>query len=267
MKIAIRGGHNYQAKGAIGLLDEVIEDRNILKPAIKYLQLLGHEVLDVTPYNCDMYTDLAYGVNKANAWGADLFISIHLNKAYSNYNGAIGSEVCVYSKFDTAQRVVDGLGSLGFINRGQKVRPELYELANTSMSSMIIEVCFVEATEDVALYKKLGADKIAKTIAESVSNKKLPIPNPIKMYRNIIIYNDGVLADQYCAEFFKMILNNANEDCECISYSEYRKSLKDGYSIFAVGGSLEGKFKYHKLFNGANRNETAQNMLEHLKRY
>ena len=38
------------------------------------------------------------------------------------------------------------------------------------MKSMIVEVCFVEATEDVALYKKLGYDKIGKTIAEAIVN-------------------------------------------------------------------------------------------------
>ena len=41
------------------------------------------------------------------------------------------------------------------------------------MKSMIIEVCFVEATEDVALYQRLGADTIGKNIAESITNKKI----------------------------------------------------------------------------------------------
>ena len=41
------------------------------------------------------------------------------------------------------------------------------------MVSMIVEVCFVEATEDVALYKKLGADAIGKAIAEAIANKKI----------------------------------------------------------------------------------------------
>ena len=40
------------------------------------------------------------------------------------------------------------------------------------MKSMIVETCFVEATEDVALYKKLGPDAIGKAIAEAISNKK-----------------------------------------------------------------------------------------------
>ena len=41
------------------------------------------------------------------------------------------------------------------------------------MLAMIVEVCFVEATEDVNLYKKLGADAIGKAIAEAIVNKKI----------------------------------------------------------------------------------------------
>ena len=175
MKIAVRGGHCPKVTGASALIDELTEDRKVKDSVIKYLRQLGHEVLDVTPPDSTntSSSDLAYGVNKANNWGAELFISIHFNKAYNSYTGAIGSEVCVYSNFDIAQRVVNGLASLGFKNRGQKVRNGLYELKNTKMKSMIVEVCFVEATEDVALYKKLGHDSVGKNIAESIANKKI----------------------------------------------------------------------------------------------
>ena len=174
MKIAIRGGHCPKATGAKGIIDELTEDRKVKDSLIKYLRMLGYDVLDVTPPDyTSSNVDLYYGVSKANAWAADLFISIHFNKAYDSYNGALGSEVCVYSSFDTAQRVVNGLSSLGFKNRGQKIRTGLYELRNATMKSMIIEVCFVEASSDVALYNKLGHDLIAKSIAESIANKKI----------------------------------------------------------------------------------------------
>ena len=174
MKISIRGGHCPKATGAKGIKDELTEDRKVKDSAIKYLRMLGYDVLDVTPPDyISSNVDIYYGVSKANAWRADLFISIHFNKAYDSYNGALGTEVCVYSPFDTAQRVVNGLSDLGFKNRGQKTRIGLYELRNTSMKSMIIEVCFVEATGDVALYNQLGPNKIAKTIAESIANKKI----------------------------------------------------------------------------------------------
>lgn len=174
-KIAVRGGHTELCTGASALIDELTEDRKVTAAVIKYLRELGNEVLDVTPpvnYTSDEYKDLAYGVNKANEWGADLFASFHFNKAYDNYNGALGSEVCVYSAHDIAQRVVNALEELGFKNRGQKVRTNLYELKHTNMKAMIVETCFIEATEDVELYKKLGPDTIGKAIAEAIVNGK-----------------------------------------------------------------------------------------------
>lgn len=177
MKIAVRGGHNFSVPGSRALIDETTEDRKIKDSLIKYLKSIGHNVLDVTPpdsYNT-VISDLYYGVNKANSWGADLFISCHFNNAYRNYTGALGAEVLVYSSsFKEANSAMAALNSLGFKNRGVKSRPTLYELRNTTMPSMIIETCFVEATEDVALYKRLGPDLISKTIAEYISNKNIP---------------------------------------------------------------------------------------------
>lgn len=176
MKICVRGGHTELCTGASALIDELTEDRKVKNSVIKYLQQLGHTVLDVTPpvnYTTSSGADLRYGVNKANNWGADLFISIHFNKCYDSYNGALGTETCVYSKNEYGQRIVDSLANLGFKNRGQKVRTGLYELGHTNMTSVIVETCFVEAAEDVALYKKLGYDTIGKTIAEAIANKKI----------------------------------------------------------------------------------------------
>ena len=183
MKIAVRGGHCPNVPGSRGIIDELKEDRLVKNAVIKYLNQIGVSVLDVTPPDSTSSSsaDLSYGVNKANNWGADLFVSIHFNNAYSTYNGALGTEVCVYSEYDIAGRVVNKMASLGFRNRGQKVRTGLYELKHTSMKSMIVEVCFVEATEDVALYKKVGYDYIGKTIAEALVNRNsgvTPTPTP-----------------------------------------------------------------------------------------
>ena len=175
MKIAVRGGHCPKVTGASALLDELTEDRKVKDSVIKYLRALGYEVLDVTPPDSTSTSsaDLSYGVNKANEWGADLFASFHFNKAYDSYNGALGTEVCVYSEHEIAKRVVSAIAALGFKNRGQKIRTGLYELKNTSMKAMIVETCFVEATEDVALYRKLGSDTIGKVIAEAIVNDKV----------------------------------------------------------------------------------------------
>ena len=175
MKVAVRGGHCPRIPGASKFIDELTEDRKVKESVIKYLKQLGHEVLDVTPPDNtnSSSVDLSNGVNRANLFNADLFVSIHFNKAYNIYNGDLGTEVCVYTPFDTAQRVVNGLAFLGFKNRGQKSRPQLYEIRHTIMKAMIIEVCFVEATGDVSLYKRLGHDLIGKTIAECIADKKI----------------------------------------------------------------------------------------------
>lgn len=239
MKIAIRGGHNYQATGSAALLNEVEENRILTPIIIKYLKKLGHEVLDVTPGNCDVDSDLNYGVSKANNWGADLFVSIHLNKAYASYNGAIGSEVCVYSNIEEAQRVCNKLGALGFINRGQKIRPDLYELKYTTMKAMIIEVCFVEATKDVELYKRLGHDRIAKAIAEGIANKNIESTATNELYRVRKTWIDAASQKGAYSN-----LDNAKAECnKHAGYSVYDNKGKVVYTnaakTIAVGSRVK----------------------------
>ena len=249
MKIAVRGGHNYLATGCEGLINEVVEDRKVKDSVIKYLKQLGHTVLDVTPDNMDRDSDLIYGVNKANNWGADLFISIHFNKAYNSYNGAIGTETWVYSKSDNyndeeyAQRIVDSIGALGFINRGVKERTNLYELKATKMASVIVEVCFVEATEDVALYKKLGYDKIGQTIAEAISNKKLSVKVEYDMKKLVTYYGD--------ADVFGAVMVAQKNRCPLMKVSDYKASGIKVEEVIQIGGKPEDTNRYVTFKNAA----------------
>ena len=112
--------------------------------------------------------------------GAELFISIHFNKAYNSYDGAIGIEAYVHSANrnstdgQIATRIVNSLADAGFRNRAVKSNDELYEMYKTKadgMTSILIEVCFVKATEDVAIYNKLGADHIGRLIAQAIANQ------------------------------------------------------------------------------------------------
>ena len=218
MKIAVRGGHCPRVPGASKFIDELTEDRKVKESVIKYLKQLDHEVLDVTPPDNTNSSsgDLSNGVNRANLFGADLFVSIHFNKAYDVYNGFLGSEVCVYSPFDIAQRVVNGLASLGFKNRGQKVRTGLYELKHTNMKAMIIEVCFVESIGDVGLYKKLGHDLIGKTIAQAIANKNINNSDVKSAVNNEIKSNN---TDNW--------IKRLREECNKQGFSDY-PTLKKG---------------------------------------
>lgn len=221
MKIAVRGGHVPKIPGCSKFIDELTEDRKVKNAVLVYLRQLGCDVLDVTPPDNTntLHNDLSYGVDKANNWGADLFVSIHFNKAYDVYNDPLGSEVCVYSTFDVAQRVVKSLANLGFRNRGQKVRGNLYELNHTNMKAMIIEVCFVESIADVGLYKKIGADLIGRTIAESITNKRLINNNESELNYPMYLFSKNWYLNQY-----KDVANSSYK------YKPYEHYIK--YGIF-----------------------------------
>ena len=177
MLVADRGGHNPQAVGTHGYVDEVIEDRKINSASIKYQKLAGCKTIDVTPGRCDMNTDLAYGVDKANDAHVDLFCSHHLNATVGGY----GVEVCYTSDSgkEYAERICASISALGFRNRGSKYRPNLYELHNTSAPAVIIESFFVDSKHDVDLYHKLGADAIGKAIAEGIVGHKIVTPTDV----------------------------------------------------------------------------------------
>ena len=279
MRIAIRGGHNFQSPGACALIDETTEDRLVKDNAIKYLVAQGHQVLDVTPGNMDSDSDLVYGVSRANNWGADLFISIHFNKAFNHYDGALGTESWVYSKTDgitldeqVASRINSALVGLGFKNRGVKESADLYELRACKMASIIVEVCFVEATEDVALYKRLGADTIGKAIAYAISNKSIEneVSNAKKVeekrydMKNLVCYCNQV--DKRGAEYLADYLQ-----CPCIDATLPFSYDGVAENIIAVGGDnplkgQEGQCGFSgyttKFITGKDRYETIKEVLK-----
>lgn len=176
MIIAGRAGHNPICPGARALLDEVTEDRKIFIAAKEYLRN-NHEFIDCTPEPVvGQNNDLNFGINKANSSAASFFFSVHLNKAYSSYEGEIGAEIWLQNESSKlvpeAKRILANLESLGFKNRGikyaSKEGKKLAELSYTIMPAMIIECFFLEATEDVATYRRVGAEAIGFAIANGI---------------------------------------------------------------------------------------------------
>ena len=278
MKIAVRGGHTFSCSGASALIDETTEDRKVKDAVIKYLKKEGHQVLDVTPPDsCNtINSELTYGVTQANNWGADLYLPIHFNKAYDSYNGAIGTEAYIYDNDGVvevyAKRIIDKLTKNGFKPHGNPIKAvggDLYDLRESNMRAILIEVCFVEATEDVTTYRRLGADNVGRLIVEGLLNKEISSSNnitkkttPIKQHRNVVVYPAGAEKDKICAEFFELIMNGSNEDCICVSDNDYKTGI--GKSVYAVGGSLKNKIKADVYLYGKNRYETAYSVLNRI---
>jgi len=192
MKDVIRGGHNNKSKGAsatnVGGLDETRETHIVCPLTINHLKRAGHTVIDGTPGDCDQNTDLKYGTDKANNNHADLFVPIHFNKAYGSYKGAIGIEIWLNPKnpeaVKVATRILNNLEALGFKNRGLKDgmnEHHLHDIRSANCTAILPEVCFCEATEDIRIYRKVGADAVAKAIADGITGVKSIMNNPIEL--------------------------------------------------------------------------------------
>lgn len=175
MRINVHAGHNPDGMidcGAIGLIKESTEARAVKDRVVAQLASMGHTVRDCTCNNGISQNDILQKIVAAcNAQEADLDISIHFNAgAQSEADGhTTGTEVYVYSTSSAAtayaQRVVDSIAALGFRNRGVKERQSLYVLRHTKAPAMLIECCFVDDPEDVALY---NADRMAAAIVAGI---------------------------------------------------------------------------------------------------
>ena len=199
MKIVIRGGHNPSAQGAsavnVGGLDELKEDRLVYVDTITYLKRAQQTVLDGTPGNCSENADLKYGTDIANNSNSDLFVPVHFNKAYDSYKGAIGSEVWINPKNPTAvqigTRILNNLQALGFKNRGLKDGmnvQHLHDIISCVPTAVLVEVCFCEATEDIAIYRKVGHDALGKALSDGITGRitnsisgQITYPTPAKV--------------------------------------------------------------------------------------
>lgn len=181
MKIAYRYGHMLNCdQGASGIINEYDFNRLYGAKVAEYLGYGGAELLNCTPTSATSMADsLSQGVNKANTWGADLFVSFHGNA----YDGsAKGSEVVCGSQngITVGTRVINNLANLGFTKRRSYIDERgLYEIRETSMVAIIVEPLFVDSRTDIDLFNRVGVDAFAKTIAEAILNKSISKPTPV----------------------------------------------------------------------------------------
>lgn len=174
MRIGINCGHTMSGIpgcGAVGLIDESVETREVGNRLMEILKGAGHTVVNCTnDYAATTGANLAEICRLANAQLLDLFVSIHFNSG-----GGKGTEVFTYggAKHTEAVAVCDKLHALGFVNRGVKDGSTLYVVRRSDAKAMLIEVCFVDSASDVDLYHKLGAETVAAAIAEAITGQAI----------------------------------------------------------------------------------------------
>lgn len=184
MKIGINYGHtlNGPGSGAVGMLSESPETRNVGSSFANLLIKNGHEVVNCTIDKASTQAEyLKKVVEMANRQDLDYFISFHFNA--SNGKGH-GVETYTYEgrQFEDALEVCANISALGFANRGVKNGTGLYVVKKTKAKSMLIEVCFVDNTEDVETYRRVGPVAIAEAVYKAIANTNVetvqPTPTP-----------------------------------------------------------------------------------------
>ncbi|MBC2398027.1 N-acetylmuramoyl-L-alanine amidase [Clostridium tetanomorphum] len=174
MKIAVDFGHGTgQDRGAEGYRNEESTVREFGTLVIEGLKKLGHIVYNVTPAQkgLSLIQSLAYRVNMANYYKADLFVSLHLNAFNGEANGCEVEYISSSGK-TYANRICNQICKLGYKNRGAKYRSDLYVLKYTSMPSILIESFFCDNKSDCEIYNKYN---VAAAIIKGITGQAVDI--------------------------------------------------------------------------------------------
>lgn len=181
-KYVISSGHGKYVRGAHGYIDEVDEARRVVNRVHQILK----EKYDGEGYTFHDNTSKSQSVNLKtitafhNSKERAIDISVHFNAASATATGVEvlhhGSHGAIASKLSKAMSK-----ALGLVDRGQKIRKDLYVLKNTNRTALLLEVCFVSSKKDADAYirnfEKL-CQAIAKFVAAQLGYKEIkPITN------------------------------------------------------------------------------------------
>jgi|SRR5690625_669933 len=170
VKIYVDAGHGGSDPGAVG---NGIKEKDITLKIAKKVQKYLKEYKNVSvkmSRTGDTYPTLAQRTNEANAWGADAFISIHINSG-----GGVGYEDFIYNgnvstKTESLQNEIHNQVSKHFdTNRGKK-RANLHVCRESKMPAVLTENGFIDNANDAANMKDNSfLDKVAKSHAEGIA--------------------------------------------------------------------------------------------------
>lgn len=141
-----------------------------------YLENAGCEVRMLQSDNLNWDSDYADRqdcsvCDCANAWPADVFVSIHCNAA----NGrAHGTETLICGAGGRSEQLAECIQqqiveSLDTTDRGLKERPGLIVLRATDMPAVLVELAFIDNDEDAELLMT-RQDDFARAIARGVTD-------------------------------------------------------------------------------------------------
>jgi len=264
-KIFIDPGHGGKDSGAA---DNGLLEKNItLYIALRMKYILEDEYTNAQvklSREKDVYVGLSERAQMANAWGADYFVSIHVNAG-----GGTGFESYVHSSRPSRtvayqnvmhEAIMGALRPKGIVDRGKKAA-NFTVLQKTKMPAILTENLFIDNSNDASLLKDpefLGLVARAHVTglerAFGLKRKAWEDENDV-LQRAVVInsFADFPAAEQLARKYKAPI---------------FLASFAAGNiaeTVYIVGGSANGiKAKQIVNLSGKNRYETAQKVGKYL---
>lgn len=214
-KVFISAGHGGKDPGAVGNgLKE--KDINLQIAMANGAELKRHGVSVVFSRTKDENDPVTQEVREANASGADLAISHHINSATSTK--ADGSETYYYTGDAKGKRLAElceeATKALGQNSRGAKPTSSLWFIRGTKMLAVLTESCFINNPTDI---------KFADTVAEQQAIGKA--------------YAKAIL--KYLGIEYKQTTEAATQKPVTVAYAKsFKKSLAGKYKVVSSDGVL-----------------------------
>lgn len=176
VKVCIDPGHGGKAPtgdpGAVnGSKHEAVAALAIAKKVGAKLKTKGVTIKYTR--SSDKYVTLSERCRISNEFGADAFVSIHLNAAANKE--ATGIETWRYEKVGAkTKKLADNvqtelISATGAKNRGVKTTTTLYVLKHTVASAVLVECGFLSSQEESKkLFNNSYQEKVAQAIANGV---------------------------------------------------------------------------------------------------
>ncbi|MBO2534155.1 MAG: N-acetylmuramoyl-L-alanine amidase [Thermoactinomycetaceae bacterium] len=164
----------------------------------------------------DVYPSLGDRVRAANNWGADFFLSIHINAG-----GGDGFESFRYSKSLSKtwsiQKTLHAhiVKAMGWKDRGMKTSGELYVLKHTKMPAVLTENLFIDNPSNLKLLKQASVrEKCARAHVAGMAKafgwkKKQAGPKPPEPTGGLWVVQCGAFKEKKNAEEMKAKLEKA----------------------------------------------------------
>ncbi len=169
VKIYLDAGHGGKDSGAVG---NGLYEKNVVLDLTKRVEAKLREYANVQVLQSrttDVFLELSERADKANQWGADCFISLHLNSATTAsakgfetfiYNGSVGPDTIAFQNVIHTE-ILRQIGP-NTTDRGKK-RANFAVLRESNMIALLGENLFVSNAGEASLLKQTTfLDKVAQ---------------------------------------------------------------------------------------------------------